>query len=269
MECQAGMQVCHGCPQCAMINSDSLPAKVRETWKVPKTQAMAGNARLQPDRGLSDTSPLSFISDGCPDCVPFAGNRNNADLNNEGNNGYYWSGTQNDDNNAYNLNCNWDNGSWNNNWNRENGLSVRPVSEFMDNSSSFSFQTSPEQLLLDLYKAYKDARKHERRKSYILNFDLNIEEELISLRDEILSRMYSPKPCSCFIIRDPKVREIFAADFRDRILHHLYYNYTHILFERSFIADSYSCIKGRGTHYGIKRLEHHIRSVSLNYTRKT
>lgn len=65
------------------------------------------------------------------------------------------------------------------------------------------------------------------------------------------------------------MREIFAADFRDRIVHHLYYNYTHILFERSFIAESYSCIKGRGTHYGIKRLEHHIRSVSLNYTRKT
>ena len=51
-------------------------------------------------------------------------------------------------------------------------------------------------------------------------------------------------------------------------MHHLYYNYTHELFERSFIADSYSCIKKRGTHHGIKRLEHHIRSVSRNYTRQ-
>ena len=54
--------------------------------------------------------------------------------------------------------------------------------------------------------------------------------------------------------------------FRDRIVHHLYFNYTHQLFERTFIADSYSCIKGRGTHYGIARLRQHIRRASQNWT---
>jgi len=54
--------------------------------------------------------------------------------------------------------------------------------------------------------------------------------------------------------------------FRDRIVHHLYFNYTHQLFERTFIADSYSCIVGRGTHYGINRLRQHIRQASLNWT---
>ena len=47
--------------------------------------------------------------------------------------------------------------------------------------------------------------------------------------------------------------------FRDRVVHHLYFNYTHELFERTFIQDSYSCIKGRGTHYGIERLRMHMR----------
>ena len=61
-------------------------------------------------------------------------------------------------------------------------------------------------------------------------------------------------------------REVFAAMFRDRIVHHLYFNYTHQLFERTFIADSYSCIKGRGTHYGIARLRQHIRKASQNWT---
>ena len=42
--------------------------------------------------------------------------------------------------------------------------------------------------------------------------------------------------------------------------------YTHQLFERTFIADSYSCIQGRGTHYGIARLRQHIREASLNWT---
>ena len=54
--------------------------------------------------------------------------------------------------------------------------------------------------------------------------------------------------------------------FRDRIVHHLYFNYTYQLFERTFIADSYSCIKGRGTHYGIARLRQHIRRASQNWT---
>ena len=53
--------------------------------------------------------------------------------------------------------------------------------------------------------------------------------------------------------------------FRDRIVHHLYFRYTHQLFERTFIADSYSCIEGRGTHYGISRLRHHIRQATHNW----
>lgn len=66
----------------------------------------------------------------------------------------------------------------------------------------------------------------------------------------------------------PKKREVFAAQFRDRVVHHLYYNYTHELFERTFISDTYSCIEGRGTHYGIERLAQHIRKESHNYQRE-
>ena len=75
-------------------------------------------------------------------------------------------------------------------------------------------------------------------------------------------------PSTCFIIERPAKREVFAASFRDRVVHHLYFNYTHDLFERTFISDSYSCIEGRGTHYGIKRLYNHIRQESRNYTRE-
>lgn len=238
---------------------------------------MAGNVRKKPgrkSRGRDDGPFLPFSPEDCPLAVPAAGNRNGTDLNNRGSNGNYWSATlnENNSNNAYNLNFNDGNNNWNNNWNRNNGHTVRPVTELTGTSSATSstqepFRTSPSQLLLDLYRAYKDARKHKRKKPYALKFDQNLEEELIALRDEFLSRTYQPRPSSCFIITDPKVREVFAADFRDRIVHHLYYNYTHVLFERTFITDSYSCIKGRGTHWGIKRMEHHIRSVSQNYTR--
>lgn len=62
-------------------------------------------------------------------------------------------------------------------------------------------------------------------------------------------------------------RYTIGQELSGRIVHHLFYNYTHALFERTFIHDSYSCIKGRGTHFGIERLKHHIRSVSVGYSK--
>ncbi len=129
------------------------------------------------------------------------------------------------------------------------------------------FKISKEQLFKDIYRAYKDARKHKRGRLYQLEFEYALEENLIALCDELIAATYKPLPSSCFIIHEPKMREIFAANFKDRIVHHLFYNYTHLLFERTFVHDSYSCIKKRGTHYGISRLRHHIRSVSAGYSK--
>lgn len=123
------------------------------------------------------------------------------------------------------------------------------------------------ELLMDLHKAYLDARKNKRGKVYQLEFEYRLEDNLVELRDELISGNYKPRPSTCFVIYEPKMREVFAASFRDRVVHHLFYNYVHVLFERTFIYDSYSCIKGRGTHFGIKRLQHHIRSESAGYSR--
>lgn len=124
-----------------------------------------------------------------------------------------------------------------------------------------------EQLYEDLHQAYLDARRHKRNRPYQLRFEAYLEENLESLCDALWNRTYQPLPSDCFIITDPKRREVFAAHFRDRIVHHLYFNYTHEMFERTFIEDSYSCIKGRGTHYGINRLRQHILKESRNYNR--
>lgn len=129
------------------------------------------------------------------------------------------------------------------------------------------FETSPQRLLLDLYRAYRDARRHKRRRDYQLRFERDIEMELVSLRDTILAGRYHPGPSTCFIIHDPKMREVFAAQFRDRVVHHLLYNYIAPLLIPTFIRDSYSCIPGRGTHDGIYRLEESIRRESCNYSR--
>lgn len=133
--------------------------------------------------------------------------------------------------------------------------------------ASRRFFLSKEQLLTDLLHAYKDACAHKRGTASQLDFEYAREDNLVALRDELWARTYRPRPSICFIIHDPKMREVFAADFRDRIVHHLFYNYTCELFNRTFVADSYSCIKGRGVHYGIKRLRHHLLSVSAGYSK--
>lgn len=129
-----------------------------------------------------------------------------------------------------------------------------------------NFCLTREQLLADLHQAYYDARRHKRQKPYQQHFERCAETNLERLCDELWTRTYRPGPSTCFIITDPKRREVFAAQFRDRVVHHLYYNYVHQMLERTFIADSYSCIRHRGTHYGIARLERHIRRESQNYT---
>lgn len=212
---------------------------------------------------------LPFQQDDCRSDLPAAGNRNGSSLNNYGENGNYWSGTLNSSNtdNAQNLNFNSSN--HNTNWNyRKNGRSVRPVSELIDAMEGVaSFRLTRERLLCDLYKAYRDARRHKRRKPYQMEFEMDMENNLVALRDELFYRTYKPRPCECFIIHSSKKREVFASHFRDRVVHHLYYNYTSQLFERVFINDSYSCRVGRGTHYGIHRLAAQIEEATEHYKR--
>lgn len=123
-------------------------------------------------------------------------------------------------------------------------------------------------LLTDLYVAYSCAKKHKSQKQYVKDFEENLYNNLTDLCEDLIERRYQPLPSSCFIVEDPKKREIFAASFRDRIVHHLYYNYTYDLFNSTFIEDSYSCRVDKGTHYGVERLNKHIRQETNNYTKE-
>lgn len=126
---------------------------------------------------------------------------------------------------------------------------------------------SRDELLTDLFYAYFDARKNKRNTVNQMRFEINYESNVIALCDDIMYKLYEISPSICFIVNEPVKREIFAADFRDRVIHHLIYNYINPVFERQFIDDSYSCRKGKGTLFGIKRAEQFIRKCSENYTR--
>lgn len=118
----------------------------------------------------------------------------------------------------------------------------------------------------ELYRAYYDCRKRKRNTHSALRFEVRLEHNLVELYEELLSGAYRPGRSICFGISQPKFREVWAADFRDRIVHHLLYNRIGPRFERAFAVGSSACMKERGTLYAAKRLDRHARSITQDWT---
>ena len=117
-------------------------------------------------------------------------------------------------------------------------------------------------------KCFREARRGKRNTVDENVFEQDLIRNLINLRDTIMRRQYYPSRGIAFVIKQPVVREIFAAPFRDRVVHHLLFRKQSPWWEKHFIYDSYSCRKGKGTLFGVKRIAHHIKSASNNYQEK-
>ncbi|MBP9649142.1 MAG: RNA-directed DNA polymerase [Paludibacteraceae bacterium] len=121
--------------------------------------------------------------------------------------------------------------------------------------------------LEELFTAYFECRKNKRNTANALAFEIDYENSLVQLGEEINSGTYKIDRSIAFIVDKPVKREIFAADFRDRVVHHLIIGKLNHLFEKQFIHDSYSCRVEKGTHFGIQRVDRFIRQCSANYTK--
>lgn len=87
---------------------------------------------------------------------------------------------------------------------------------------------------------------------------------MLKLERELKNRTYHPSRSILFAATKPKLREIFAADFRDRVVHHILVDYLERIWDKIFIHDSYACRKGKGTHAAVMRLQNFLRKVSKN-----
>ena len=124
-----------------------------------------------------------------------------------------------------------------------------------------------EHLLYQLHLSYLQARKNKRNTHNQLSFELNQETNLHGLAKAVYDRKYTPKPCIAFIIQKPVMREIFAADFADRVIHHFIYRCIYPIIDRKLIHDTYSCRVGKGTLFGINRAKGFMRSCTQDYTK--
>lgn len=105
------------------------------------------------------------------------------------------------------------------------------------------------------------------KKSDVLDFAKNFEENLFKLRSDLVSGRYAHDGYKSFFVCDPKRRHIHKASVRDRVLHHVIHRVLYPIFDKSFIFDSYSSRKGKGTHKAIERFRKFAWKSSQNNTK--
>ena len=122
-------------------------------------------------------------------------------------------------------------------------------------------------LLIELEKSFRDAKKGKLGTTDENSFEVCWMANLVHLCDTILDRTYQPGEGIAFVIFDPMVREIFAAPFRDRVVHHFLYNMCMGWWDRRLIHNTFSCRVGKGTLAANKTAQRHMLKATRNCTR--
>ena len=107
----------------------------------------------------------------------------------------------------------------------------------------------------NLLLASQRAMRGKKNKNSAASFCFNLENEILTLKEELDASTYLPRPYTQFEIREPKVRKICSSDFRDRVVHHAVCNLIEPIFERRAVFDSYACRNKKGSHLGVVRCQ--------------
>jgi len=107
----------------------------------------------------------------------------------------------------------------------------------------------------NLLRASHKAMRGKMKKRATSMFYFNLENEIFKIQDELIKKLYQPRPYVQFEIKEPKPRLICSSNFRDRVVHHAICNYLEPTFERRFIFDSYACRTGKGAHAAVRKCQ--------------
>lgn len=120
----------------------------------------------------------------------------------------------------------------------------------------------------NLLEAWKEFVNGKRNKKDVRTFSMKLMDNIFSLHhDLLLHHTYAHGDYQAFKINDPKPRDIHKAAVRDRLLHHAIFRKLYPFFDRTFIADSYSCRINKGTHRAINKFREYFHKVSKNNTK--
>ena len=118
----------------------------------------------------------------------------------------------------------------------------------------------------NLLLAWKEFECGKKNRRDVQEFSLRLMDNIFSLHRDLSNHIYWHGPYQAFKINDPKPRDIHKAGVRDRLLHHAIYRILYPFFDKIFIADSYSCRIGKGTHKAVNRFRNFSYKVSKNNT---
>jgi hypothetical protein len=111
-----------------------------------------------------------------------------------------------------------------------------------------------------LYNAYRKARQGKRWKGAAAKFEVNLLEALNLLSAQIRTKRYTMSPYNTFEVYEPKRRVVMSNSYKDKVVQHsLCDNVLEPILTRSFIRDNYASQVGKGTHYGLDRLQEFMR----------
>jgi retron-type reverse transcriptase len=107
----------------------------------------------------------------------------------------------------------------------------------------------------NLHESWRQAARGKRRSPEVAGFEYHLIDNLLHLETELSTQSYRPGPYRHFYLREPKLRRISAAPFRDRVVHHALVRQIEPIFEARFIHHSYACRVGKGTHAALARCQ--------------
>lgn len=120
----------------------------------------------------------------------------------------------------------------------------------------------------DVYDAYYDCCKHKGSTPGCIEYQMNYIANNYKLYIELNSMTYEISKSKTFCVTRPKLREVFCAAFRDRIVHHLLAIKFADILESEMTDKAYACRADKGTDYGIADVKKQIKRVSDNYTKE-
>ena len=135
--------------------------------------------------------------------------------------------------------------------NRTNANRVRPVCSCSSADGPVTYDIRFDSIV----EAFEDCVRQKRSSKDCLTFSGVYESELVRLWNELSKGVYQPGRSSCFVVKWPVYREIIAANFADRVIHHWWTQRVNPLFEKRFVAQgnvSKNCRKGEGTLSAVK-----------------
>ena len=121
--------------------------------------------------------------------------------------------------------------------------------------------------LENLCQGWQEFVVDKKSKMDVQQFERNLMEHIVELHEALVNKTYCHGGYESFYITDPKRRHIHKASVRDRLLHHAIYRVLYPFFDKTFIADSFSCRNEKGVHKALDRFRTLARVVSKNHTR--